>query len=65
MMGWNPLILGEREIWGTSVLLILRMNQVGTEAWVLASYMKIIGQYEASLKAHPNPPMFSLTKFSR
>ena len=39
------------------------MNQVGTEAWVIASYMKIIAQYQATLKEHPNPPMFSLTKF--
>jgi len=29
------------------------MNQVGTEAWVIASYMKIIAQYQASLKEHP------------
>ena len=40
-----------------------QMNQVGTEAWVIASYMKIIGAYKASLEEHPNPPAFSLTEF--
>ena len=40
-----------------------QMNQVGTEAWVIASYMKIIGAYKASLEEHPNPPGFSLTEF--
>jgi len=41
------------------------MNQVGTEAWVISSYMKIIGRYQESLKAHPNPPSFSLTEFPK
>ena len=40
-----------------------QMNQVGTEAWVIASYMKIIGAYKASLEEHPNPPGFRLTEF--
>ena len=40
-----------------------QMNQVGTEAWVIASYMKVIGAYQASLEEHPNPPGFSLTEF--
>lgn len=41
------------------------MNQVGTEAWVISSYMEIIGRYQESLKAHPNPPSFSLTEFPK
>jgi len=26
--------------------------------------MKIVADYQATLKAHPNPPAFSLTTFS-
>ncbi len=40
------------------------MNVVGTEAWVMGPYMKIVADYQATLKAHPNPPAFSLTTFS-
>ncbi|GIS02351.1 MAG: hypothetical protein CM15mP103_09020 [Gammaproteobacteria bacterium] len=33
-----------------------QMNQVGTEAWVIASYMKIIGAYQASSRSTPTRP---------
>ena len=39
------------------------MNVVGTEAWVLGAYMKIVGAYQESIKEYPNPDGFSLTKF--
>ncbi|NDH15359.1 MAG: DUF992 domain-containing protein, partial [Actinobacteria bacterium] len=32
-------------------------------AWVLGPYMKIVGDYVASLHDHPNPPTFSMTSF--
>ena len=41
------------------------MNVVGTEAWVIGAYMKIVGEYQASIQAYPNPPGFSLTTFPR
>jgi arylsulfatase len=41
------------------------MNVVGTEAWVIGAYMKIVGEYQASIKAYPNPQGFSLTTFPR
>lgn len=40
-----------------------RCNVVGTDAWVLGAYMKIVGRYLESQKAHPNPAPFSMTKF--
>ena len=30
----------------------------------MGPYMKIVADYQATLKAHPNPPAFSLTTFS-
>ena len=42
-----------------------RMNQVGTEAWVIAPYLAIIKDYQESLKEHPNPPAFSMTTFPK
>ena len=41
------------------------MNVVGTEAWVIGAYMKIVGEYQASIKAYPNPQGSSLTTFPR
>jgi len=32
-------------------------------SWVMAPYMKLIMEYKASLKDHPNPPAGNLTKF--
>ena len=41
------------------------MNVVGTEAWVIGVYIKIVGAYQASIKAYPNPQGFSSTTFPR
>jgi arylsulfatase len=38
---------------------------LGVEAWVLGEYMRIVGEYQASLKKYPNPPGFSMTKFKK
>jgi hypothetical protein len=35
------------------------------EAWVLGEYMRVAGEYQASLKKRPNPPGFSMTKFKK
>jgi arylsulfatase len=32
-------------------------------SWVMAPYLKLIMEYKASLKDHPNPPAGNLTKF--
>ena len=32
-------------------------------SWVMAPYLKLIGQYQATLKGHPNPPAGNVTKF--
>jgi len=37
-----------------------QMNQIGPEAWVIAPYLKIVGQYVESLKEYPNPDTKSL-----
>ncbi|KZR91493.1 Arylsulfatase [Synechococcus sp. MIT S9509] len=39
-------------------------NVVGTCAWVLGPYMKIVGNYITSIKEHPNPSTFSMTSFT-
>jgi arylsulfatase len=44
-----------RELW----------NVVGVEAWVIGEYLRLVGEYQASLKEHPNPPGFSLTEFKK
>ena len=31
--------------------------------WAVGPYLKVIGEYKASLKKHPNPPAFNLTDF--
>lgn len=36
---------------------------VSGTAWVMAIYSKLIGQYKATLKDHPNPPAPNLTRF--
>ena len=41
------------------------MNVVGTEAWVIGAYMKIVGAYQTSIKEYPNPKGFSLTTFPK
>ena len=40
-------------------------NQVGVAAWVIGPYMKIVGEYQQSVKTYPNPPTFSMTKFAK
>ena len=42
-----------RELW----------NVVGVEGWVLGEYLRLTGEYRASLKKYTNPPGFSMTKF--
>jgi len=32
-------------------------------SWAMAPYLKLIAEYKASLKEHPNPPVGNLTKF--
>jgi hypothetical protein len=38
---------------------------VGVEGWVLGEYLRLVGEYNASLKEYPNPPGFSMTKFKK
>ena len=40
-------------------------NLIGVRAWVLREYMKVVGQYQESLKKYPNPPAISMTEFKR
>jgi arylsulfatase len=44
-----------RELW----------NVVGVEGWVLGEYLRLTGEYQATLKKYPNPPGFSMTKFKK
>jgi len=44
-----------RELW----------NVVGVEGWVLGEYLRLTGEYQATLKEYPNPPGFSMTKFKK
>jgi arylsulfatase len=32
-------------------------------SWVMGPYLKLVGEYKASLKDHPNPPAGNLTKY--
>ena len=36
-----------------------------TRGWVAGPYMKVVGEYLATLKDHPNPPAFSFTEFNK
>ena len=36
---------------------------VSGSAWVLGMYSKLIGEYKATLKEHPNPPAPNMTRF--
>ena len=40
-------------------------NLAGVRAWTIGEYLKIVGEYLATLKAHPNPPAFSMTEFKK
>ena len=41
------------------------MTDVGVSGngWVLGMFFKLIGQYKATLKDHPNPPAPNVTRF--
>ena len=41
------------------------MNIVGTSAWVIAPYLRVIGQYQKSVEQYPNPKAVDLTQFGR
>ena len=41
------------------------MNVVGTTAWVVGPYLKLIGEYYKSLEKYPNPKPVKLTEFGR
>jgi arylsulfatase len=40
-------------------------NLTPVRAWVVNEYLKVVGEYQATLKDHPNPPAFSLTEFKQ
>jgi arylsulfatase len=41
------------------------VNIVGTSAWVIAPYLRVIGEYQKSLEKYPNPTAVDLTQFGR
>ncbi len=41
------------------------VNVVGTNAWVVGPYLKLIGEYYKSLENYPNPKPVKLTEFGR
>lgn len=41
------------------------VNVLGTSTWVLAPYLKVIGEYQKSLEKYPNPKAVDLTQFGR
>jgi arylsulfatase A-like enzyme len=41
------------------------VNIVGTSAWVVGPYLKVVGDYLKTLEKAPNPKAFSLTEFPR
>ena len=40
-------------------------NLTPVRAWVVGEYITIVGEYQATLKDHPNQPAFSLTDFKK
>jgi arylsulfatase A-like enzyme len=40
-------------------------NLAATDAWVVAQYMRLIGEYQKSLEQYPNPKAVNLTEFGR
>jgi arylsulfatase len=40
-------------------------NVVGTSAWVIGPYLKLIGEYQKSLEKYPNPPPVNMTQFNK
>jgi len=41
------------------------VNIVGTSGWVIAPYLRLIGEYYESLEKYPNPQPVRLTEFGR
>jgi arylsulfatase len=41
------------------------VNILGTSAWVVGPYLKVIGEYYKTLEKHPNPKAVNMTQFSR
>ena len=41
------------------------VNILGTSAWVIGPYLKLIGEYQQSLEQYPNPKAVNLTVFAR
>lgn len=41
------------------------VNIIGTNAWVIAPYLRVVGEYLKTLKAHPNPRAVNMTEFGR
>jgi arylsulfatase len=41
------------------------VNVLGTNAWVIGPYLKVIGEYLKSLEKHPNPRAVNMTEFGK
>jgi arylsulfatase len=41
------------------------VNILGTSAWVIGPYLRVIGEYYKTLEKHPNPKAVNMTQFSR
>ena len=41
------------------------VNILGTNAWVIGPYLKLVGDYQKSLQQHPNPKAVNMTQFGR
>jgi arylsulfatase len=41
------------------------VNILGTSAWVVGPYLKVIGEYYKTLEKYPNPKAVNMTQFSR
>ena len=41
------------------------VNILGTTAWVIGPYLKLIGDYRKTLEQHPNPKAVNMTQFGR
>ncbi len=41
------------------------VNVVGTSAWVIGPYLRVVGEYQKSLQKYPNPKAVNMTQFGR
>lgn len=41
------------------------VNVLGTNAWVIGPYLRVIGEYRKTLEKHPNPKAVNMTDFGR